>query len=419
MRKWIKRIVPILLLVCTVSLLPVQASAAGKIDTGKDVKLTIEYRDGEADVSGVAFDLYRVADMSGDAAFSPTADFRGYPVELNGLDTVSMKSLAETLAAYADRDQLKPTDSGNTDRNGNLYFPSNQVSLKPGLYLVIGRRLVTEGYTYSTEPFLVSLPSSETENGEWSYAVIATPKYTKTENPPSPSDRTVTRKVLKVWKGDIEAFRPAKVEIQLLRDGVVYDTQVLSSANNWQYTWEKLPEYTEDGAKISWQVVEKEVSSSDYTVLVSAEGAAFVITNTYAPEEPDGETISRTVQKIWNDKGYENKRSESVTVSLLKNGETYDTQHLDETNSWKYAWTDLPKYDDNGREISWSIKEKGVSGYTASVEQNGYTFILTNSYDKPKLPQTGLLWWPVPLLAAGGILFIGIGISIKKRKKDD
>jgi len=33
-----------------------------------------------------------------------------------------------------------------------------------------------------------------------------------------------------------------------------------------------------------------------------------------------------------------------------------------------------------------------------------------------KLPQTGTLWWPVPILAVSGVVFILVGIIFRKRE---
>ena len=61
------------------------------------------------------------------------------------------------------------------------------------------------------------------------------------------------------------------------------------------------------------------------------------------------------------------------------------------------------------------------------MTQEGTTFVVTNTYDEgtpenpeqpenpdqpgnPTLPQTGQLWWPVPVLVAGGLLLIVIGL---------
>ena len=35
----------------------------------------------------------------------------------------------------------------------------------------------------------------------------------------------------------------------------------------------------------------------------------------------------------------------------------------------------------------------------------------------PKLPQTGMLWWPVPALAALGLLLLGAGILYRRREE--
>ncbi len=416
MMKICKKLLSLLLcMICVFMLLPVQVFAAGAIDTDRDVSLTIQYAHNKTPVSGVQFDLYRVADVDEYAEFTLTGDFKKYPVQVNGLTAGTWKTLAETLSAYADRDKLTPLDSGKTDAKGMLTFPNQKSSLKPGLYLVAGRQLVQDSYTYTTEPFLVTLPNLDTASDIWTYDVTVTPKHTRTENPPTPDDRTIERKVLKVWKDDVEQSRPKEVIVQLLKDGAVYDTVTLNAANNWRYTWEKLPEYNKNGSKVVWSVVEKELE--DYTVLITRDGITFTVTNTYSPDEPEDDTVTRTVLKFWDDKGYESKRPKSVQVTLLQNGTAYDTQTLSTTNGWQYTWSKLPRYDENGKEISWTIREVSVSGYVSSVRQNDYTFVLTNTPDEPKLPQTGVLWWPVPVLACGGLAFLIVG-TLSRKKKD-
>ena len=196
-----------------------------------------------------------------------------------------------------------------------------------------------DGFSYITEPFLVSLPNLQKESDVWSYDVTAVPKHTQTENPPVPSEQTVDRKVLKVWKKDIPQLRPQQVTVQLLKDNIVYDTVILSEANSWRHFWGKLPEYNRDGSKIIWSVVEKELPH--YTVLISAEGITFTVTNTYAPDPPSGDTVTRTVLKVWDDQGYENRRPKSVQVTLLQNDVAFETRTLSEANGWQYTWDKL------------------------------------------------------------------------------
>ena len=326
MRKLSKRLLSCLFcLICVLALLPVHAFAAGAVNPDKDVTLTIEYKDNKVPVADVLFDLYYVAGINANAEFALAGDFQNYPVEVNGLAGEAWKALAETLTAYVDRDQLKPLDSGKTNTQGILSFPVRQSGLKPGLYLAIGRKMVQDGNTYTTEPFLVSLPTLEQESDTWTYDVTAAPKFTRTEHPAKPSDKTVERRVLKVWKDDSRKSRPENVTIQLLKDGDVYDTVTLNAENNWRHTWKKLPECSSDGSEIVWSVAEKVPDS--YTVSVVQEGITFVVTNT------------------------------------------------------------------------------GTCPTTPPSKNPG-----------GKLPQTGVLWWPVPVLCAAGLTFLVAGRLFLKKK---
>lgn len=90
-------------------------------------------------------------------------------------------------------------------------------------------------------------------------------------------------------------------------------------------------------------------------------------------------------------------------------------------------------------------------GYTVSVVREGITFVMTNTHTEeipdeptpggdvppppetnipdeptpqgpgpggPDLPQTGVLWWPVSLLACGGLFLFLIGWGIKRHEKN-
>lgn len=147
----------------------------------------------------------------------------------------------------------------------------------------------------------------------------------------------------------------------------------------------------------------------------------------------DDDTVDRKVMKVWKDDGGEEKRPDEIAVQLLRDDEVYDTVTLNEDNRWKYEWTDLDK------DYRWRVVEyETPEGYTVSVNRQGITFVMTNRWtteipdeptpeggcppntpkipdgpvpkaDGPRLPQTGVLWWPVPLLAGAGMLLFGLG----------
>ena len=87
-------------------------------------------------------------------------------------------------------------------------------------------------------------------------------------------------------------------------------------------------------------------------------------------------------EKKWNDNNNQDKkRPEKITVILLANGNPIQNPDVrpDENGKWNYRFTDLPKYDSEGKEIKYTVKEESVAGYKSKVE--GYN--ITNSY-KPE-----------------------------------
>lgn len=346
-------------------LLPLQVFAAGTIDLEKDVSLTISYKDDSTAISGARFQLYRVADVDAYAysEFTLTEEFEASGVSVNDLDSSGWRNAASTLSSYAQRNSLTPIDRGYTDSNGLLTFPtSDDVTLKPGLYLVIGRSCTVGNVTYRAEPFLVSLPSLNEVENSWDYDGVASPKFSTIVN-----NKKIDRKVLKVWDDEGYEFkRPDKITAVLLRDGVVYDSVELSEENSWSYRW-----YDLDSDHI-WSVTEETVPAG-YTVSIKQEGITFVITNTY---NPDIETVDKEVIKVWDDGENAENRPSGVTVELICGNQVYDTVTLNELNNWRYTWHGL---DASAR---WSVNEKIVpDGYTASVTEVGNTFIITNTAD--------------------------------------
>lgn len=144
-------------------------------------------------------------------------------------------------------------------------------------------------------------------------------------------------------------------------------------------------------------------------------------------EDTDEKTISRKVIIVWDDENKDN-RPLGITLCLYRDGEVYDTVVLNSENNWKHVWYEL---DSN---YSWYIKEKDTTDkYTSSVITEGVTFVITKTYvesegegnitkpddDTPKLPTTGVLWWPVPYLAITGIILFLIGWVIQKGEENE
>lgn len=365
--KRIKKLGCILLcLLMVLALLPAQVLAADVIALEQDVALTIDYQEASVSLAGAEFSIYRVADVDPVAwwDYTLTGEFAPSHVSLQHSDSSGWREAANQLSGFAQLNHLPAIDSGVTGDSGSLAFPSvESVSMKPGLYLVIGQKHTQGGLVYTPEPFLISLPVRSETDQQWQYNCVASPK--STAKPLDPAT-TVDRKVIKVWEDEGYAHhRPEEITAVLLRDGEVYDTVSLNQENNWSHRWEDL-----DSNSI-WSIAEQNAPEG-YAVSIRQDGITFVITNTYVP---DNETVNKRVMKVWDDNAFGHQRPAFIQVELLCGEEIYDTVTLNAANRWAYIWKDLDATCD------WSVREKKVpAGYRNYVIAHGDSFVVINRH---------------------------------------
>ena len=260
-----------------------RTAGAESIDQARTCALTVELLDGGVPVEGVPFELFYVASVSAQGEFTLAGDFQDSPVEVNGLTEAQYAELAQILDAYARQNGLTPLAQTETGPSGSASFGS----LKPGLYLVGGSSAVLDGKRIAVDAFLVCLPG-KTSDGALTYQVTAQPKHST-----SIHQETVTRRVWKTW--DDAGFtrrRPGSVTVELLCDGEVYDTRVLTAGNSWQYVWKALPAWSSAGKLHNWTLREQAVQY--YDGVIWAEGDTFLVRNTYV-----GKKLPQTGQLWW------------------------------------------------------------------------------------------------------------------------
>lgn len=248
-----------------------------------------------------------------------------------------------------------------------------------------------------------------TEDDGWAWAFTNLPKYeaegvsinyTVTENAVedysteidgynitnthTPAKTSVT--VVKSWQdnNDQDGIRPESVTVELIANGEPTDmTLELNAENNWTGVFTELDKFFA-GEEIDYTVAEIEVQGYE-TVITGNMTEGYVITNSHSPE-----TIDVEGAKTWNDNDdQDGMRPESITINLLADGDVIETAEVTEEDGWAWAFTDLPKYRDDGIEIVYSIVENAVECY--STEYDGYNVI--NSYTPEELSITVTKAW--------------------------
>lgn len=171
--------------------------------------------------------------------------------------------------------------------------------------------------------------------------------------------------------------------------------------------------------------------TSDNTVVSYGK---FSVTDVEIPQPTEYKVV-----KIWeNEKDVTKYRPESISVEIYFNGELFYTVTLSEENDWTASWTS-----DNSGE--WNVKELSVPDeYAVTYKNDGTTYTVVNKLDDSytntpptdnppttdtdtdtdidtdkDIPQTGQLWWPVPILVIVGLLCVIIGLKLHSKGENN
>lgn len=189
---------------------------------------------------------------------------------------------------------------------------------------------------------------------------------------------TVNVDVTKIWTDgeNQDGNRPDSISVILTgNDGNRY-TATITAANNWKYTFSKLPKFFNEGTQIEYTLAE-DAASGYSNVIEKKDNYTFVLTNKYSPA-----TVDIPVVKKWNDDNdRDGARPESVNIVLNGSDGKLYTGTLSAENGYTYVFQSVPKFHNSGTLISYTIAEEKVTGYTTEVakDSSGYKFTLTNT----------------------------------------
>ena len=202
------------------------------------------------------------------------------------------------------------------------------------------------------------------------------------------------------------------LENRILMDGIEADACVTSdSVGNASFTGLESGIYLVVGK----EVFQDGVFYMPQVFLVSLSGDLSVDLKYEMSDKP-----SRIhVLKVWK-KDNKKSRPKSIEVCLLRSdGIVVDRVVLNSDNQWSTTWDNLSTL------YTYRVMETSVpSGSKESCSREKDTIVLTNTgSDKYRvekkdevLPNSGQLWWPVPVLLFVGLVLFGLGRHLKNEE---
>lgn len=314
--------------------------------------------------------------------------FAELSVEFDYSSSSALTDTATTLETYARVNKMTPTASGDSDKNGILTFSG----VDNGIYLFVGKWIKDGIKTYVPVSFIVELTDDVNH-------VDISPKY---EPKLVAAGENFNYTVKKVWTNGGSRI-PVEIDVDIYCEGEYYESVKLGEENDWTYSWDADDFYL-------WDVVER-VIPEGFKVVYRSNEWQYVIVNTLSAEKPGDDYVTTTATSATgtnvptkttasNQTGSNASSDSSGTQTTISN--STDNQGTDEKNTDSNN-TDNPNTDD-----------KPTSNQTV----NDRTTAVNNSPGNPeseKLPQTGQLWWPVPVLVLGGLIFVAIGLKLWKK----
>ena len=211
----------------------------------------------------------------------------------------------------------------------------------------------------------------------------------------SPEDYTVTIEGLQVTNShmpektqvsgsaiwdDLEnqdGTRPESITVNLFANGEKIASQTVTAAQQWRWEFQDLDQYAR-GSKIVYTITAQ--AAEDYIIAVSG----FDVTYTYNPGK-----IQVSVSVSWEDADdQDGKRPGSVTVHLWADGVKVASRSVTAADGWKWTFRDMDEMK-NGKMISYTVTQDGVTGYTTTAEG----LQLTNNHTPEKTRvDTSVIW---------------------------
>ena len=373
--KWLRRLWSLCCaLMFLLPAMPVRSEATEGVKPDHPGDLTVRFRhkyelDGEErDIPNVEARLYQVAAMDEEGVFTATLDFESYPVDMStAAPPKQWLTLAKDMENFVNDRNLSPMLVKTGDDLGYVLFDN----LEPGLYLLLFGEGVHPDYDHirvGFMPTLMSMPYRGLIN--WNEDGLSTTHVQEQEDPeqwdfaftiiPKPQETKALCRLQKIWDdgGNSAGVRPKTLQVEIEFEDGVKQLVTMSAETGWLTDIEP-----ESLARV--KTVRETDLPEDY-IFVGWEriGTTIQLTNRYAPPP---------------------------------------TPTPEPTPGPTPVPTPTPEPTPPGpTPVPTSTPEPTPPGPTpvptsTPIPRPVPTPISTPP-PKPTLPQTGMLWWPVPIL---------------------
>ncbi|WP_158306222.1 Cna B-type domain-containing protein [Weissella koreensis] len=254
------------------------------------------------------------------------------------------KLLAGAKFSLYDQNNNLVKSNLKTDQNGYALVDN----LKPGQYLLKEMKAPV-GYQIDNKDLTVQIDEGQL-------------KTVTVKNKLQPTLTEVNGNLKWFDKHNLKNYRPQQVGVNLMQNGQLLKTTIVSAKDRWNYHFEKLPEFDENGQRYQYTVNESEI----FKYKTKQDGFDFI-------HVLNG-TTSIQGQKIWQDQNNEaGLRPRKVEIELIRNKKVVQKIQIGAKNQWQYQFDNLAQYDNRGREYKYDVAEVVNKNYV--TQKDGYDFI--------------------------------------------
>ena len=304
-------------------------------------------------------------------------------------------TITNTFTVPEDRTSVTVTKNWNDNNNMAQKRPQSiLVELKDETGANVGTQTLsnTNNWTYTFEnlrkyndrgeEIKYTVDEREVNAGELYFytKTIDNDTYTITNTFTVPEEK-ISITANKVWEDNDNSARkrPTSVILQIKNGEEVVQSKPVTNATGWSCEFTDLAKYDSLGNEIKYTIDEQEANADDLKFYEKTiDNNTYTVTNTFRVPE---ETTSIEVTKIWEDNSnYAGKRPQVIEIQVKNGSNVVKTVEVTgETDTWKATIDGLPKYDEKGDTIRYTIDESKVELYEKEI--NGYT--ITNRFSVP------------------------------------